>query len=256
MKSFVKNFINNFLLYFQFLTRIPIKKNLNCTEDNFRQGIYFFPVVGLAMGGLQWGVYKVFSYGFSNSGIVAIFVMLSTIIMTGGLHMDGLGDVFDGFFCFKGNAEKLMEIMKDSRIGTYSCIAIVADMLLRYSAIGEIISKHNALMLVASPVIARLSVVYICTIGKRAKKVSSANIYIKNTDAKGVILAFIIAFAISSLSVGVLNTSILIGSAMVISTLFNAFCNSKIGGLNGDTLGCNFEIVDLSMMLIYIIISS
>lgn len=247
----MKNFINNFLLYFQFLTRVPIKKNLNCSEKNFRDGIYFFPIVGLSMGLLQWVIFKGASY-FFNANIAAIFVMIAPIIMTGGLHVDGLGDVFDGFFCFKGDSQKLLEVMKDSRIGTYACIAIVIDLLLKFTLISAIINSGYTNILILSPVIARISVVYICTIGKRAKKVSSANVYIKNTNFKGVLIAFILCGIISYFCVGIVKSIILIASALILSTIFNLFCNRRIGGLNGDTLGCNFEIVDIFVMLVYV----
>lgn len=247
----MKNFVNNFLLYFQFLTRIPIKKNLNCSEKNFRDGIYFFPIVGLSMGLLQWLVFKGGSYFFS-ANITAIFVMLAPIIMTGGLHVDGLGDVFDGFFCFKGDSQKLLEVMKDSRIGTYACIAIFVDLLLRFALISAIIDSGHTNILILSPVIARLSVVYICTIGKRAKKISSANVYIKNTNFKVVMISFIISGIIGNFCLGIVKSLILIAGALFIATMFNIFCNRRIGGLNGDTLGCNFEIVDIFVMLLYV----
>lgn len=247
----MKRFINNFLLYFQFLTRIPINKNLDCSMENFKEGIFFFPVVGLFMGIIQWCTYKILNPVF-NASIIAVFVMIIPIILTGGLHVDGLGDTFDGFFCFKGDSEKLLEVMKDSRIGTYSCIAIIVDLLLRYSLISTAIVKGYTYILIVAPVIARLSVVYICTIGKRAKKVSSANIYINNTNAKGVVLSFLLSFLFVFKFIGVKYTLILIIGALIMATLFNEVCNKKIGGLNGDSLGCNFEIVDVFTMLLFI----
>ena len=247
----MKRFINNFLLYFQFLTRIPINMNLDCSQENFKDGIFFFPVVGFFMGLVQWCTYKIMS-NFFNASITAVFVFILPIILTGGLHVDGLGDIFDGFFCFKGNSEKMLEVMKDSRIGTYSCVAIIVDLLLRYSLISTIIVSGYTYILIASPIIARLSVVYICTIGKRAKKVSSANIYINNTDAKGVILSFLLSFLFVFKFIGIKYSLILIVGALIMATLFNVVCNKKIGGLNGDSLGCNFEIVDVFTMLFFV----
>lgn len=249
----MKKFINNFLLYFQFLTRIPINKSLDCSMDNFKDGIYFFTVVGLFMGFVQWGTYKILN-PFFNPSIVAVFVMIIPVILTGGLHVDGLGDTFDGFFCFKGSSEKLLEVMKDSRIGTYSCIAIIVDFLLRYSLISTFIERGFTYILIASPIIARLSVVYICTIGKRAKEVSSANIYINNTNAKGVILSFFLTILFIFKFIGIKYTFILIIGALIMATLFNEVCNRKIGGLNGDALGCNFEIIDVFTMLLFVVL--
>lgn len=247
----MKEFFNNLLLYFQFFTRIPINKCLKCEKENFRDGAFFFPVVGLFIGSVQWGIYKLLNPIFPAT-IIAVIVLIVPVILTGGLHQDGLGDTFDGFFCFKGEKEKLLEVMKDSRIGTYACIAIIADMLLRFAAITTIIQSGMTYILIAAPIIGRLSVVYICNIGKPAKKISSANIYIQNIGIKGLILSIIITILFLFKFIEIKYLLILIVGALIVSTLFNMLCNNKIGGLNGDTLGCNYEMVDVFTMLLYI----
>ncbi|WP_142414647.1 adenosylcobinamide-GDP ribazoletransferase [Hathewaya massiliensis] len=247
----MKYFLNNLLLYFQFFTRIPINKALDCDMKNFRDGSFFFPVIGLFIGVLQYGLYKILILCLPYN-IVAVLILMVPIIITGGLHVDGLGDTVDGFFSFKGDKEKIMEIMKDSRVGTFAAIAIVIDLLLRYTAISTAIGTGNPYILIAAPIIGRFTVVFLCFIGKSAKKNSSANIYIGNIGIKGMILTTLFTFLFIFKLISIKYTLILMVSSLCLSYLFYLLCLNKIEGLNGDTLGANYEIIDVFSMILYI----
>lgn len=250
----VKEYINDFLLFFQFFTRIPINKSLNCGQENFKRGSIFFPVVGLFIGVVQWLVY----YGVMKVlpiNITAVFIVIIPIIITGGLHVDGLGDTCDGFFSFKGDKYKIIEIMKDSTVGTYATIAVVFDMLVRYAAVSTVIERNLPLILITTPIIARFSVVFISFIGKNAKETGSGNIFIGNIDVKRLVIAAFITIILGTLLIGFYKSVILMLSAILLSFLFNKFCESKITGLTGDTLGANNELVEILTMVLFIAIS-
>ena len=247
----MREYINDFLLFFQFFTRIPINKSLNCEKENFRRGSIFFPIIGLFIGIVQWLVFYLLIKVLPVN-ITAIFVVIIPIVITGGLHVDGLGDTCDGFFSFKGDKNKIIEIMKDSTIGTYACIAIVFDMLTRYVAICTIIEMNLPLILIATPIIARFTVVFSSYIGKNAKETGSGNIFIGNIHNKQLIIVSIITFILVTLLTGLEMGSILIGSALIFSIFFNKFCESKITGHTGDTLGANNELVEILVMILFI----
>ena len=249
----MREYLNDFLLFFQFFTRIPINKSLNCDKENFRRGSIFFPVVGLFIGIIQWTVYYMLIKVLPVN-ITAIFVVIIPIVITGGLHVDGLGDTCDGFFSFKGDKYKIIEIMKDSTVGTYATIAIVFDMLARYAAVCAIIEMNLPLILIATPIIARFTVVFISFIGKNAKETGSGNIFIGNIDIKRVMISGIITIAFGTLLIGFNKSVILILSALLLSFLFNKFCESKITGLTGDSLGANNELVEILTMILFIAI--
>jgi len=247
----IREYINDFLLFFQFFTRIPINKRLNCGKGNFRRGSIFFPVVGLFIGVVQWLIYYLLIKVLPIN-ITAVFVVIIPIVITGGLHVDGLGDTCDGFFSFKGDKYKIIEIMKDSTVGTYATIAVVFDMLMRYVAVSTVIGINLPLMLIATPIIARFSVVFISFIGKNAKETGSGNIFIGNIDVKRLVIAAIITISFGTLLIGLNQSIILIVSALLLSFLFNKFCESKITGLTGDTLGANNELVEILVMVLFI----
>jgi adenosylcobinamide-GDP ribazoletransferase len=250
----MREYINDFLLFFQFFTRIPINKNLNCEKENFRRGSIFFPVVGLFIGSLQWLVYYLLIKVLPVN-ITALFVVIIPIIITGGLHVDGLGDTCDGFFSFKGDKNRIIEIMKDSTVGTYASIAIVFDMLARYVAASTVIEMNLPLILIATPVIARFTVVFICYIGKNAKETGSGNIFIGNIHNKQMAIVAVTTFFLAVLLIGLNKSSILIITALAFTFLFNKFCEGKITGLTGDTLGANNELVEILTLVLFIAIN-
>lgn len=246
----MKKYLNDFLLIIQFMTKIPININLKCEKDNFKRGTAFLPIVGFIIGGIQFLAFFVTSM-FLPCNIVSIIVVLTGILLTGALHIDGLGDTFDGFFALKGN-DKIIEIMKDSTIGTYSCIAIIFDIIIKIASIDYAIDKKLPLIIIAIPVISRGIQVFLFYIGNTAKNTGTGNLYIGNVEKTQLFIAIGITFMISILLIGTKCALILMVLDLCFTFLFNKFSIHKIGGLTGDTLGANSEILELLSFIIYI----
>lgn len=244
----MKEYFNDFLLMIQFLTRIPVNKSLPCEKSNFRNGVMFFPLIGLIIGGIQWILYSLL-IKFLPIGTVAVFIIIAELIITGGLQIDGIGDTCDGFFAIKGR-DKIIEIMKDSRIGTFACIGIICDLLLRYSLLSSINTTEMSYLIIAVPVISRLGVVFISLIGKCAKSTGTGNFFIGNIGKVQFIIAFLTTIIVAYFTLGIKKTAIIIPSVFIMTILFYKFCKNKIGGITGDSLGANNELaVILSLIL-------
>ncbi len=235
----------------QFMTRIPINKSFSCEQENFRRGTVFMPVIGLLVGGIQWIVYKLCIMVLPVNVSVAIILLLG-IIITGALHLDGLGDMSDGFFAFKGN-DKIIEIMKDSRIGTYACATIVMDIILKYSLLCSIVPRFS-FIIIAAPVIGRFSIVFIAFIGRTAKKTGTGNFFIGNIGKLQMFLALVVTIAILLCGMNPKYAAIMIPAALIMALLINVFCNKKIGGLTGDLFGADNEMVEILTMIIAAVI--
>ncbi|WML35986.1 adenosylcobinamide-GDP ribazoletransferase [Clostridium sp. OS1-26] len=248
----MKEIVCNFLLMIQFLTRIPVNISLPCEKDDFRRASIFFPVIGLVVGGIQWGVYKLLT-NIIPINTVIIIILIVGVIVTGAIHIDGLGDTCDGFFAFKGS-DRIIEIMKDSRIGTYACIAIVMDLLLKYTLFSFIVPKFS-IALIAAPMISRCSVLFLGFKGKTAKSTGTGNFFIGNVGIVQFIIGLIITVGVLSLLMTPRYIVILLIAALALSFAFNLFCEKRIGGLTGDTLGANNELVEiLTLILISVIL--
>lgn len=248
----MKEVVCNFLLMIQFLTRIPVNISLPCEKDNFRKASIFFPVIGLVVGGIQWVVYKLLVNIIPIDAVI-IIILIVGVIVTGAIHIDGLGDTCDGFFAFKGS-DRIIEIMKDSRIGTYACIAMVMDLLLKYTLFSFIVPKFSV-AIIAVPMISRCSVLFLGFKGKTAKSTGTGNFFIGNVGITQFIIGLVITLGVLALLMTPRYIVILLIAALVLSLIFNLFCEKRIGGLTGDTLGANNELVEiLTLILISIIL--
>jgi len=210
------------------------------------------PLVGLIIGLLQWIVFFLLIKILPLKAVAAL-VVLWGVLITGALHIDGLGDTCDGFYAFKGR-EKIIEIMKDSRIGTYACLAIIFDVLIKYSCIASLSVGDKGMLIIAVPVVSRAAQVFLFCIGKTAKSTGSGNLFIGNVGKSEAATALAAAFFISLPLLGMKTTIILFVTALSVTLSFNYYCNKKIGGLTGDTLGANNELVEITVLLMYLTI--
>lgn len=248
----MKNLVLNFLLMIQFLTRIPVKLNLPCEKEDFRRGAAFLPLVGFVVGLTQWGAYELLIKVLPLNTTIVIIILIG-IIVTGAIHLDGLGDTCDGFFAFKGS-DKIIEIMKDSRIGSYACIAVIFDLLFKYTLFSFIAPKLSV-GIIAVPTISRFSLLLLITIGKNAKKTGTGNLFVENVGKTQLFIGLIIALGILILIMNSRYVAILLSAGVIFTAIFNQFSKSKIGGITGDILGANNELVEiLTLILIAIIL--
>ncbi|WPC41417.1 adenosylcobinamide-GDP ribazoletransferase [Clostridium sp. JS66] len=247
----MKKIFNSFLLVIQFFTRIPVNINLPCEMEDFKRGSTFLPIVGLIIGIIQWAVYEAF-IKILPVDVVVVIVILIGVIITGGFHIDGLGDTFDGFFAFKGE-ERIIEIMKDSRIGTYACIATIMNFLFRYSLLTYIAPRYSMAIIVV-PAISRFCTVFISYIGNTAKNTGTGNFLISNVGKTQLFISFIMTLAVLLLMIHWKYTVILMISGIIFTFVFNLFCKSKIGGLTGDTLGASNELNEILALIIITIL--
>lgn len=244
----MKRYFGNFLLMFQVLTRIPINKALPCTNDDFKRGSNFFAVVGLIIGLIQFIVYLVLRNVF-NLDIMVIIIIVIDILITGGFHIDGFGDTCDGFFATKGK-DKIIDIMKDSRIGTFACIGIIINLLIKFIGYGTILSNTTSYIIVLLPMISRISIILISYIGKPAKKNGSGNLFINTVTFKEVLINYLIFILIAIFIVDLKMLFVILIASIITTVLFNKYCNSKINGITGDSLGANNELVILILLII------
>ena len=97
------------------MTRIPIKADVEFDEE-FHKSIVYFPLVGFVIGLISFLI-GILALKIFDPFVTSILVVAGEVILTGGLHIDGLGDTFDAIYSNR-DKERILEIMKDSRLGT------------------------------------------------------------------------------------------------------------------------------------------
>ncbi|MGL5506981.1 MAG: adenosylcobinamide-GDP ribazoletransferase [Paraclostridium sp.] len=254
--------MKRFIGILQFLTRIPIKMNVGF-DDEFHKTMFYFPLVGFVLGILYFTI-AVISLMFFDIDIASINVLVGTVVLTGGLHLDGVGDTFDGIFSYR-EKDRILEIMKDSRLGTNALLAILFLVLVKLSMISAIIKSGNLYNLIYMPVFARMALVVACYRTKTPREKGMGNIFIGKSNLKMIIVGIIYTLIfISILSttlftvnlISIIKVILFIPVMILLTRLFVKYIYTKIDGITGDILGCTSELIEVSYLIyIYLIFS-
>lgn len=225
------------ILSLQFFTRIPINMAIDFNSKNIKYSIFFLPIIGAIIGGLGGLVYYILAP--YNLLIAGFLTLLTTIILTGGLHLDGLSDTFDGFFSNKDKI-KVLEIMKDSRIGAFGVLSIVLLIIFKFILIISI--KNLPMAIILSFINSRLVVSRIISYKKTAKDDGLGSLFYKSNPKNLVLIATIIYIIILFL------IDIRLVIPLIITYLFGEYISNisykKIDGLTGDVYGAIIELGD------------
>lgn len=251
--------MKRFLLLLSFMTRIPIKE-VEYNREELGKSMIFFPLVGVIIGIFLIFTYRIFLMLTSNFLITSIFIVLVEILLTGALHLDGLADTFDGIYSYR-DKDKILEIMKDSRIGTNGVIALLVTLCLKISCIYFLISYGLNYILVIYPIIGRLASLSSCVFSPYAKKDGMGKCFVDYTNKKSLLIAFLysLIFFFSVIRESVFEIAIFISLALPLVILIFSFFFSKkmertIGGITGDTLGALLELSETLYLILVVIV--
>ena len=243
--------MKRFISILQFMTRIPINIDTGFDEE-FHKTITYFPLVGLVLGVLIY-IIGLVSGIFFDSFITSIIVTLALVILTGGLHIDGLGDTFDAIYSYR-DKERMLEIMKDSRLGTNSLLAIMFLILLKIGFIYSIINNSLLWTVIFMPVVARLGVIVMMYKTVTPRENGMGNLFIGKASTSMFTIAILytiiliigiskLIFLASTFEAMMLISTIII--LLVFNNLFKKHIYKKIDGVTGDILGCTIELGEL-----------
>jgi adenosylcobinamide-GDP ribazoletransferase len=166
--------IKRIILMIQFFTTIPVRKRLDVQAKDFGKGLVFAPFVGLTLGYIIYGIFYLSAELFTIE-IAPVFIFIVYILLTGGLHLDGLGDTFDGLFSGKPK-DRIIEIMHDSRLGTNALLAVLSVVLLNTFFFFQFKNPDNVYMvIVLFPVSGRIGSLIGCSISRYAGEKDSGS---------------------------------------------------------------------------------
>lgn len=250
----MRTYLKRFVLMLQFLTTIPVRADIKAEREDFGKGLAVAPAVGLVIGILLAGGNYLLGLLFP-AGVAAVLTVALYIALTGGLHLDGLGDTADGFLSHRPK-EKVLEIMKDSRVGSNAVIAVVLVLLTNISVISSL-GGHAAVILLLMPVAGRIG----SLIGSGASRYAGVSDgpgrwCVECCGRKDILLglmiyfilfaaAFAVAFRGGSLPACVAAAVIPPISAYLLARLLGR----KLGGVTGDILGAVCELNQVIFLL-------
>ena len=253
MEGLFGNVIGDFITGFQFLTRIPIKAQTQWTPESFSNSVKFFPIIGGIIGFLLWGVlYGAQSFWGVKLPIhlMAIGLILLEIIITGGLHCDGLMDTVDGVFSGKPR-ERMLEIMKDSRVGAFGAMSFCLLIFVKYSLIMDIDPVLLPLAIFVMPIVGRTAVVAAITLYPYARAEGLGKAFYQSAHK----YTLLVAGLCSALLLIPLGKLVIVSGivGIVFALLFSGYVSKRLGGLTGDVYGAIVELTEIITLLIFII---
>lgn len=232
-----------------FLTRIPVPWHIPDMEARLPRATPWFPVVGLAIGLVGAATWLLVD-ALLGRVLAAVAAVAATALLTGAFHEDGLADTFDGL----GGShlrERALEIMKDSRVGTYGALVLVLVLLGRVVALAELHTLAPA-ALVGAHALARWSSLplirslpYARTDGGTGKPFAGGVTEVGLTVAT----AFTVLLTLALWGLGAVGVWV---GVVAVSLLLAAWFRRRLGGITGDTLGAANQFTELVTLLMLV----
>lgn len=254
---YVRHQLNLFFTALQFYTRLPAPKWLVYRPENLSLATAYLPFVGWIVGLTAGAVWVAADY-LTNPSIAVLCSMAISILLTGAFHEDGFADVCDGF----GGGwtrEKILEIMKDSRVGTYASAGLILILALKFALLQSIAGRESAVIgvLISGHALSRLMPVFVIYMLP----------YSRDTDSKAkpvaekppfFVLISAVAFGILPLfgMVVYLRQPQLLVAILVlgmITILLARYFKKWIGGYTGDCLGAIQQVCEVAFYF-YIVV--
>jgi adenosylcobinamide-GDP ribazoletransferase len=227
-----------------FLTRIPLGRLAATGPEDFARGAPLFPVVGAAVGAAGAGAALLLEPPLSPLLAAALATGLTTAL-TGAFHLDGLADTLDA--TGGTTRERSLEIMRDSRIGSFGAAGLGLALLLRVAATAQLLAGGGVLgALIAAGAVSRGAAVALAGVQPYARAApGTGGVLTGRSGLLGAPLALAIAAAALRLD-GLVVAAAAAALAVVLGLLFRAW----LGGITGDTLGATSESAELLALVV------
>jgi len=244
--------MKNFLRALSFLTILPVGQNQLSGEKELARSMAFFPLVGLVIGLILSAGYYLFSLFLPRS--ITLWSMVGLLaLLTRGLHLDGLADTLDGL-ASGGPKERILEVMRDSRIGAFGVIGLILLIGGKYLALDELSNVSIPFSLILMAVMGRNSMVLVCYQSPYARPGGGlAKPFTENLGYRETAISLATAFGIALLTVGVKGILVFSGIALF-SGGYRYLFIKKLGGVTGDILGGANELSELLCLILLVIL--
>jgi adenosylcobinamide-GDP ribazoletransferase len=230
-----------------FSTRFPLPHSARIGGADVARASWALPVIGVLIGVLGALVYWVACYFNLPPLVGAGLAIAATLAATGCLHEDGLADTFDGFG--GSGRERKLEIMRDSRIGTYGACALAMSLLLRVAALASLAGPAQvALALIAAHAGARAMMpLFLAWVPPARPDGLSADA--GRPSRSSVVVAGLTGLAVLLGSLGTGKSIVALALLLLVLGVMRRLCLRQIGGQTGDTAGALEQISEVAVLL-------
>lgn len=246
--------MQSFLIALQFLTRLPLKIKGEWQAHLTANSVLYYPLVGLFLGLILLLISAFISA--QSPLLISAILLTSWVMLTGGLHLDGLADSADAWAGGLGDKEKSLAIMKDPQSGPLAVVILMLTLLLKFTAIESLLQTDNIVLITIPLVLARAGVLllFLTTPYVRQQGLGSAIAeHLPRHQAKLVVLvSFISGWLLIDL------VPLLVVTAVTLTTFYSlrALMLKRIEGMTGDTAGASIEILETVILIALVLMIS
>ena len=235
-----------------FFTRLPFWRLYQPPKACYETVVEHWPLVGWLTGGVMaatlYGASMVLPYQ-----VAVLVAIVMRLLLTGALHEDGLADFLDGFGGGGNNRQRILDIMKDSHIGTYGVIGLVLYLLLLFFCLSSMSPEMAALAILAADPYAKMltaQLVSMMPYARREEEAKAKVIYRKITLVNGISLAVqgLLPIGLFVWYKGIVWETLIFIPALVMYSLYLLIWR-RLHGYTGDCCGAVCLMVELSVYL-------
>lgn len=244
-----------FLAALKFLTIIPLPWRREASPEEIGRSIGYFPVIGLIIGLILAGLNGLLSL-FLPSAVVNGLLIVSLVVLSGALHLDGFVDTCDGIAGHK-TVEDRWRVMHDSRAGAFGIVGVVLLLLVKYVSLNSVPENLLMVTLVLMPVVSRWAMVYTVFAYPYARPAGLGKVFKQGASWQGFTIATVITLAVAIGLARLANITYfyLAGPAImlaiwVIVVAMAAYLKRKFAGLTGDTYGAINEVAEVCLLIL------
>ena len=243
-----RGFIAELPLAISFLTILPVIDRRPASDETVTASFAWFPIVGFLIGvalvGEDWLLASFFA-----QVIRSVLIVISLTIITGAVHLDGLADTADALGAGR-DRERALDILRDSRVGTFGASAIFFDLTLKILALSTLAGHRRYAALIFAPMLARWAMLIVAA-GLPYLRAAGSGSTLLSGKISGPRTAIVAIFSlVVMLMLGELRT-ITVAMAVAIAIVFamRSFYRRWLGGVTGDLIGACGELVEIAVFV-------
>jgi adenosylcobinamide-GDP ribazoletransferase len=240
-----------FFIALQFLTTIPLYLTQPADGPAMGRSLLYYPLVGAIIGGLLsaflWAVTS--ALPSPSTSLVAALVLTVWVLLSGGLHLDGLADSVDALMGGSGDRQKTLDLMKDPTSGPMGVLSLILVLLIKFTALEQIVNAQIWQALLIAPLMGRTALIALFLTTPYIRQNGLGTLISRHLPQSKSIMVILVTLTLITGLAELASLWIIPLTALVFWGLRSLFMQC-LGGTTGDTAGALVELSETSVLVV------